>query len=137
MDRRGSCNGGQTRVQPVELRGLFDAGRAENKLDDLLWQHDNGKAKRVRTIAGVVIEQGWKLQVLAAKEGPPEQAPLLSTDAAMMLVDTWLEQQGATTGCSREDVRAAFNYLTNPLVGKAVYADERLDAIVLTSPRPV
>ncbi|HXM19211.1 MAG TPA: hypothetical protein VN934_10460, partial [Candidatus Tumulicola sp.] len=110
---------------------LFDPGRASNVLDDIEWERRHGRAKRVRTIANVLLEEGWKAQVLAAKEGPREEAPLLNEDAAMMLVDAWLEKQGAQTGCTRADVRAAFDYLTSPLVARAIDADANGGAIVL------
>jgi len=118
-------------TNPYETIPLFDPGRASNVLDDIEWERRHGRAKRVRTIANVLLEEGWKAQVLAAKEGPREEAPLLNEDAAMMLVDAWLEKQGAQTGCTRADVRAAFDYLTSPLVARAIDADANGGAIVL------
>jgi hypothetical protein len=118
-----------------DLQVLFAAGRAANKLQQLAWNREHGAARRVRIIGGVLIEQGWKAQVLFAQQAGLDQAPLLTEDSAMMLVDSWLQQNGATTGCAREDVRAAFAYLTNPLVGRAVGVSGRDDAIILTSAR--
>jgi hypothetical protein len=118
-------------TNPYEMIPLFDPGRTSNVLDDIEWERRHGRAKRVRTIANVLLEEGWKTQVLAAKEGPRVEAPLLNEDAAMMLVDAWLEKQGAKTGCTRADVRAAFDYLTSPLVARAIYADDARNAIVL------
>ncbi len=123
------------RANPYELRPLFSAGRAANKLQDIAWERDHGKGKRVRIIAEIIIEQGWKAQVLFASEGSPDQAPLLNEDSAMMLVDTWLQQKGATSGCVRDEVRAAFAHLTSPLVNKAVFVNDKRDAIILTSQR--
>ena len=82
----------------------------------------------------MLLEEGWKAQVLAAKESPREEAPLLNEDAAMMLVDAWLEKQGAKTGCTRGEVRSAFDYLTNPLINSATYTDDGRRAIILCGP---
>jgi len=122
-------------TNPYEMIPLFDPGRASNVLDDIEWERRHGRAKRVRTIANVLLEEGWKAQVLAAKEGPREEAPLLNEDAAMMLVDAWLEEQGAKTGCTHADVRSAFDYLTSPLVARAIHGEEGISPIILLGPR--
>ncbi|MBC5806029.1 MAG: hypothetical protein DLM53_09700 [Candidatus Eremiobacter antarcticus] len=122
-------------ANPYQAKPLFMAGRAENKLDDLRWDRAHGAGQRIATIANIVIELGWNMQVLAANQGTNSEAPLLNEDAAMMLVDTWLQQHGGASGCARDEVRAAFEYLTNPMVGRAVYSNEARNAIVLTTPR--
>jgi hypothetical protein len=98
-----------------------------------MWERGHGRAKRVRPIANVLLEERWKAQVLAAKESPHEEAPLLTEDAAMMLVDGWLAKQGAQTGCSREDIRAAFDFLTSPLTHRASDADDDKRAAIITA----
>ena len=120
-------------TNPLEMLPLFGAGRANNVLDDIVWERRHGKAKRVRTIVNILKEEGWKAQVLAARQSPREEAPLLTEDAAMMLVNGWLEQHGASSGCTRVDIRAAFDFLTNPLVAGAVYPDEPRTHIVVAS----
>ena len=120
-------------TNPYEMISLFGSGRASNALDEIMWERGHGRAKRVRTIANVLLKEGWKAQVLAAKESPREEAPLLTEDAAMMLVDGWLAKQGAQTGCSREDVRAAFDFLTSPLTNRAIYVDDDKRAAVITA----
>ena len=118
-------------TNPFEMIPLFGSGRASNALDEIMWERGHGRAKRVRTIANVLLEEGWKAQVLAAKESPREEAPLLTEDAAMMLIDGWLAQQGSQTGSTRADVRAAFDYLTNPLVGHSTYTEAGKALIML------
>ena len=54
------------------------------------------------------------------KVGRCRTPPLLNEDAAMMTVDAALVAQGAHLPCTREDVRAAFAHLCDPLVGLAV-----------------
>ena len=123
-------------TNPYEMIPLFGPGRASNALDDILWERRHGRAKRVRTIADVLQTEGWKAQVLAARESPREAAPLLTEDAAMMLVDGWLAKQGAQTGCTRADVHAAFEFLTNPIISRGTYADNERKAIILCDSGP-
>jgi len=118
-----------------EIRPLFSAGRAENKLQGLMWERSHGQAIRIRTIASILIEEGWRAQVLFAQEGIRDEAPLLTEDTAMMIVDAWLQQLGAPTGCLRHEVKDAFLYLAHPLVNRAVYVSGRRDAIILTTER--
>lgn len=115
-----------------ELHPLFVAGRAANKIPSLQWERQYGEGTRIRTIARILIEEGWKAQVLFATQGSSNQAPLLTEDAAMLLVDGWLQHNGATSGATRDEVRFAMSYLTNPLVRKSVHPDDRLDAIIVT-----
>ena len=49
----------------------------------------------------------------------------------MMLVDNWLAKQGAQDGCTRIDVRAAIEYLTNPVLTRAIYADATKGAMIV------
>ena len=60
----------------------------------------------------------------------PGDAPCLTEDAAMLLVDDELHGEGAVAHCAREDVRAAFAYLTHPLVGRATAVGT--DGLVIT-----
>lgn len=78
-------------------------------------------------------EGGWRAQVTAAKSGPPENAPRLTIDAAMLLVEEKLAALGSAASCTREEVALAFNHLTDPLVGAAVWSDTTRDAIVILS----
>lgn len=60
-------------------------------------------------------------------------APVLTEDAAMLLVDQDLTAQGAHVNCTREEVRLAFEWLTNPLNGPAVWNADKT-AIIICKP---
>ncbi len=51
----------------------------------------------------------------------------------MLLVDARLRAGGAHLACSRDDVGAAFAYLTSPLVGQAIWLDPEATTIVISS----
>jgi hypothetical protein len=51
----------------------------------------------------------------------------------MMLVDqALLEEEGSQHPVTREQIRAAFLHLTDPLVGKAIWTDAARTALVVT-----
>ncbi|MBC5824671.1 MAG: hypothetical protein GIX02_07535 [Candidatus Eremiobacteraeota bacterium] len=127
-------------LDPYEIESLLTPGRANDKLSDLLWERYHGRPKRVAAIAAILIEEGWRIQVLSSKQNATQgvaasetpDAPLLDEDSAMMLVDGWLSTNGYSQGCTRADMRAASDWLTHPLVAKAV----RVDAgIIIRNPR--
>ena len=71
----------------------------------------------------------------AAAQGKPQDAPRLTVDAAMLLVDQRLAQLNSRAVCTREEVQSAFEYLTNPRPGVAVWADAQVkDAVVIVRP---
>lgn len=59
----------------------------------------------------------------------------LTDDSAMMLIDTWLQIKGATSGVTREEVISAFDYLTSPLVNRAVRLGIASRSIAITCPQ--
>jgi len=61
-------------------------------------------------------------------------APRLTVDAAMLLVDAALRAAGSTQACTREEVDAAFTHLTDPLVGSATWLDPSRSAIAILEP---
>ncbi|HVA37950.1 MAG TPA: hypothetical protein VNJ51_10100 [Candidatus Dormibacteraeota bacterium] len=52
----------------------------------------------------------------------------------MIAVDQGLRNAGSARACTRDEVRLAFAYLTNPMVRAAVWADDAHTAIVILSP---
>ncbi len=110
----------QIRATAYELRTCFAPGYATDALTDLAWDRIHGRAKRIRVIADLVTQEGLALQTAAARSGPPADAPHLTIDTAMALVDQRLIAAGSTHACTRDDVEAAFAYLANPLVVQAV-----------------
>jgi hypothetical protein len=105
-----------------ELRPCFEPGYAADGLMDLLWNREHGLGKRVRVVAALIQQAGWDLQLTAARTGAPADAPLLTTDTAMALVDQALARLGSMQGCTPEDTELAFDYLTNPTIALASFA---------------
>jgi len=58
-------------------------------------------------------------------------APRLTVDAAMLLVDQALRAAGSTQACRREEVEAAFTHLTDPLVGSATWLAPSRQAVAI------
>jgi DNA primase len=110
-----------------ELRPCFEPGYAADRLMDLLWNRDHGIGKRVRIAAALIRSTGWDLQLTAARTGKPAEAPQLTIDTAMALVDQALTRLASTQGCTREEVQLALEYLTNP----AIEAAQRINSSVV------
>lgn len=132
---------------PLEMRSLFAPGFVADRMAEFLWERLHGAAKRVGLICDYVREAGWKAQVAFAhadransigKNGANSfaQAPRLTVDAAMLLVDQRLADEGSPAVCTREDVEAAFTYLTNPRIHHATWTDPTQTAIVITASPP-
>lgn len=103
----------------LELREVLVPGYASDVLSDFLWSRRHGTAKRVATVAAILRSEGWKAQRIAAEQGGPANAPLLTVDSAMLLVDEALRAQDSVVPCTRDEVEAAFAWLSNPVVGAA------------------
>ena len=114
-----------------ELRPCFEPGYAADGLMDLLWNRDHGLGKRVRVVAALIQQAGWDLQTTAARTGTPADAPLLTIDTAMALVDQALARLGSTQGCTREEVQLAFQHLGSSASGIAKNVDS---AIIIVAP---
>ena len=108
----------RNRLDPLEMRPLFEPGFAADAIDDVLWERRHGQAKRVRLIADAIVRTGRTTQ--AGYRGEPAEAPRITEDVAMVLVNQDLAAQGSSATCSRADVRAALEYLANPLVRRIV-----------------
>ncbi len=122
---------------PREMLALLQPGFVSDVLPLVRWNRDHDVRKRVRLVSDYLREAGWAAQIAAAKQGSPQNAPRLTEDAAMLLVDQRLAAEGAAAACERGEVQAAFAYLTSPLVNDAVWIDEHArDAIVITAPPP-
>lgn len=120
---------------PHEMRPLFAPGFVADRIGNFLWERTHGAAKRVALICRYLRDAGWHAQVAFANanrdNGTVADAPRLTVDAAMLLVDQRLADEGSQATCSRAEVSAAFAHLTNPLVGMAVWLDDHRDAIAI------
>lgn len=119
------------RASPLEIKHLLVPGYASDTIADLLWERRHGESKRVATVAALIVQQGWNAQKIAAEQGGPQNAPHLTVDAAMLLVDEALKTAGSTQACTREEVEEAFAWVTSPIVGAAV---READALVIVAP---
>ena len=115
----------------LEIRTLLKPGFASEAIGDLIWERRHGRMKRIATIASLVRSEGWRAQCSGAAQTPRGDAPHLTVDAAMLLVDQALSSAGSTQACSRDEVVLAFAHLTDPLVGTAVWLDVQRTAIVI------
>jgi hypothetical protein len=86
-----------------ELRPLFAPGLAAGHVADLTWSRDHGPRKRLTVICDALREFAWSAQSAAADFHAPADAPLLTEDAAILLVDEWLRTQNSHVPCSRRD----------------------------------
>jgi len=124
-----------TDANPYEMIPLFAPGFASDALGSLLWNRVHGENKRVRLVCAYLHEAGWAAQSAAARQGPPENAPRLNIDAAMLLVDQRLADERSAASCTREEVQEAFATLTSSAIGVAIWADAKTrDAIVIIEP---
>lgn len=111
----------ETGVNAADARALFSAaGMACDILGDFQWARVHGAPKRLRVIASMVVSAAREQQRMAQKVGDRSKAPLFTVDVAMALVDAQLTAAGSEHGCTREEVQAVFDWLTNPLVALAL-----------------
>jgi hypothetical protein len=117
---------------PAEMRALFAPGLVADVVDDAVWEAAHGAAKRVGAICDAIEAIAVRAQRVAIGTAP-DDAPLLDVDAAMLLLDEHFAAGGSPARCSRADVVAAFDWLTHPRVGRAVWTGEDRRAIVVTA----
>ncbi|MBV8531191.1 MAG: hypothetical protein JO104_07725 [Candidatus Eremiobacteraeota bacterium] len=112
------------------MRELFASGYAADPLDDFAWGMIHGSAKRLRTVASLLMEIGLKQQRMAhyLGRGAP---PRLTVDVALSLVDDRLTTAGAVNGATRDEIDEAFLWLTSPYVDRALWTDASRTAIVI------
>ena len=114
-----------------QMRDLFATGFAATKLDDLAWEQTHGPAKRLRVVASWLVEIGLELQKMAHTLADKTDAPRLTADVALSTIDDRLRAINGTHGVTREEIEAAFAWLTNPYVGRAIWTDESRTALII------
>ena len=120
----------QLGADALDVERVLVPGYASDAIGDVLWERHHGGAKRVATVAFLIRRQGWQTQLTAAGQGGAPNAPALTVDAAMVLVDAALQRYGSSRACTREDVEAAFAWLCSANVG---IAERDGEAIVIRS----
>ena len=103
---------------PYELQPRSEPRRRSRR--DLLWSREHGAAKRLAVICELLVKGGWNAHVAAADFHAPADAPLLTEDAAIMLL---CARRDHTMPCTRDDIRNAFAFLMSPRVAAAVWVD--------------
>ena len=56
-------------ANPLEIKRVLVSGYAGDVMSDLLWERAHGLAKRVATIAYLILREGWNAQRIAAEQG--------------------------------------------------------------------
>lgn len=120
------------RLDCWQMRALFAPGYAADPLDDMAWAQIHGPAKRLRVVASLLIEIGLAQQKMAHDLGDPASSPLLTRDVALSLIDERLTESGSTNGVTRDEINAAFTWLTSPYVNRAAWTGNDGAAIVVT-----
>jgi len=121
----------QLGVGPLDCRDLFAAGIVEDRLADLAWDHEHGEEKRLAVIASVLHTTAWNAQKALVGRVDATDAPALTIDAALMLVDTALQQAKAPGGATRAEVETAIADLVR--AGIASHVPGR-DGVVMIRP---
>lgn len=122
----------ETGVSAADARALFAApGMACDFLGDFQWARVHGASKRLRVLASMVMNGALQQQRMAQKIEEKSAAPLFTVDVAMAMADAQLTAQGSEHGCTREEMTAVFEWLTNPLVKRALWVDDARTNIVV------
>ena len=116
------------------MRASFAPGFAADPLDDFAWAVVHGPAKRLRVVASLVVESALDQQRMAHGVGRDGSLPRFTADVALALLDNQLTASGATNGGTREEIEAAFAWLTSPYVDRALWDDATHTAIVVRPP---
>jgi hypothetical protein len=119
------------RLDCSQMRELFAPGFAADGLDDMAWAQIHGPAKRQRVVASLLVEIGLEQHRMAHTLSDSTSVPRLSPDVALSLIDDRLTAAGTTHGVTREEIDAAFTWLTSPYVGRAIWTDGDCSAIVI------
>jgi len=115
-------------VDAYECRDLFATGFVSERLSDLEWSRSHGAEKRAAVVRQILRREGYAAQCTVVREVKPSDAPVLSLDAAMLLVEAALQREGATAGASRDEVRDAIDDLVRS--GEAIRIPDR-DGIII------
>ncbi|HEY6327286.1 MAG TPA: hypothetical protein VIW73_12320 [Candidatus Cybelea sp.] len=123
------------RLDCSEMLALFAPGFAVDALDDLAWEKIHGRPRRLRVVASLLVEIGLQQQRSIRVLSDRESTPRLTKDVALSLLDERLAAAGSARGAALDDIDAAFAWLTSPFVGRAIWADDARDAIVIAPSR--
>ncbi len=103
-------------VDAYECRDLLVPGFVRDGLGDLVWSRAHGKEKRVAVLRDILRREGYTQQRKLVGRAQRADMPVLTLDAATILVETALQRDGATVGVSRAEIQQAMSEL--------IHADE-------------
>jgi hypothetical protein len=115
-------------VDTYECRALFAPGFVYDRLGELEWDRTHGEEKRAAIVRQILRREGYTAQSTIVGHVAASDAPVLTLDAAMLLVETALTHAGATVCATREEVHAAMEDLTRS--GQAIRIPDR-DGIII------
>jgi hypothetical protein len=115
-------------VDPHECRALFAPGFVYDRLADLEWNRAHGDEKRAAIVRQILRREGYAAQCTLVGHVAAADAPVLTLDAAMLLVETALTHAGAAACATSVEVRAAMNDLTRS--GEALEIPDRHGIII-------
>ena len=98
-------------VDALECRQLFVAGLLHDGLASLEWQRIHGAEKRVLYVRQILRREGYATQRSLVGRVARDEAPVLSLDAAMLLVEAELQKAGITNMATREEIKTAMDDL--------------------------
>ncbi len=119
-------------VDAHECRDLFAPGAVRDRLVALEWERGHGCEKRALVIQDILRREGYAEQCRLVRHIAPDDAPVPTLDAAMILVEEALGKLNVRTVATRDEVRTAMHDLLR--AGEAVTVPDR-EGIVITRGR--
>jgi hypothetical protein len=120
-------------VNTLECRDLLAPGAVRDRVAAVEWQRLHGSEKRALVVRDILRREGYVAQCRLVGHIVPADAPVLTLDAAMVLVEAELQKAAVTTMATRNEIQTAIDDLVR--AGEAVIVPGR-DGIVITRGRP-
>ncbi len=98
-------------VDAYECRDLFAPGFVHDALGDLVWSRTHGKEKRLAILRDVLRREGYAEQRNLVGHLQPADMPVLTLDAATILVEAALQKAGIAAAPSRDELQEAIHDL--------------------------
>jgi hypothetical protein len=122
-------------VDAYECRELFAPGFVHDALGDLVWSRAHGNEKRIAIMCDMLRRLGYDEQRGLVGRMPADDMPVLTLDAATILVATALQQAGTAAAPSRAELQQAMNDLVR--AGEAATIAGREGIIIRRGNAPV
>jgi Restriction endonuclease len=121
-------------VDPLECRDLFATGPVTDRMDDLAWDRAHGAEKRLAVIGALLHRAAWAAQCEVVRQVAPADAPVVTLDSALLIVDAALAAANATGGATRAEVETAMHDLVR--TGVAVTVPNSTGIVMRRGPSP-